>query len=123
MGSAARAFPKLNPSQLSVLRDVFMHQQAEADRPRLEALIASYNLTKREVEVINTLINNHCNYELCAQALVLSPTTIKTHINHIFSKMQVADKAQMLVKALQLGLIELPCVQSPLNETTSGSQA
>jgi DNA-binding NarL/FixJ family response regulator len=41
-----------------------------------------------------------------AERLVLSAATVKTHVNHIFSKAGVRDRAQAVVYAFEHGLAE-----------------
>lgn len=60
-------------------------------------------LTEREVEVLDFIARGHNNGEIAAK-LVLSPKTISNHISNIFSKLQVADRAQAIVRARQAGL-------------------
>ena len=43
------------------------------------------------------------NTEIAAQ-LFVSDATVKTHINHIFSKLGARDRAQVIIKARQMGL-------------------
>jgi DNA-binding NarL/FixJ family response regulator len=38
------------------------------------------------------------------QQLVLSPNTVRNHISNIFSKLQVADRAEAIIRARQAGL-------------------
>jgi DNA-binding NarL/FixJ family response regulator len=60
-------------------------------------------LTERELEVLRLISRGHNNQEI-AQKLVLSPKTIRNHITNIFSKLQVADRAQAIVRARQAGV-------------------
>jgi DNA-binding NarL/FixJ family response regulator len=60
-------------------------------------------LTEREVEVLRLIAQGENNQEI-AQKLVLSPKTVRNHITSIFSKLQVADRAQAIVRARQAGL-------------------
>jgi ATP/maltotriose-dependent transcriptional regulator MalT len=60
-------------------------------------------LTTRELEVVRLIAQGHSNTEIAA-ALVVSEATVKTHINHIFSKLGARDRSQVIVKARQLGL-------------------
>ncbi len=60
-------------------------------------------LTEREVEVLAFIAQGYNNSEI-AEKLVLSPKTISNHISNIFSKLQVADRAQAIVRARQAGL-------------------
>jgi DNA-binding NarL/FixJ family response regulator len=51
------------------------------------------DLTTRELEVLKLIATGFSNTEI-AQALVVSSATVKTHINHIFQKTGVRDRAQ-----------------------------
>ncbi len=60
-------------------------------------------LTERELEVLHLIAQGHNNQEI-ARELVISPKTVRNHITSIFSKLQVADRAQAIVIARQAGL-------------------
>jgi DNA-binding NarL/FixJ family response regulator len=60
-------------------------------------------LTEREVEVLRLIAQGLNNQEI-AQKLFLSPKTVRNHITNIFSKLQVADRAQAIVRAREAGL-------------------
>lgn len=60
-------------------------------------------LTEREMEVLR-LISQGLNNQEIAQKLVLSSKTVRNHITNIFSKLQVADRAQAIVRAREAGL-------------------
>ena len=60
-------------------------------------------LTERELEVLR-LISQGLNNQEIAQKLVLSPKTVRNHITSIFSKLQVADRAQAIVRAREEGV-------------------
>lgn len=60
-------------------------------------------LTERELEILR-LISQGLNNQVIAQKLVLSPKTVRNHITNIFSKMQVTDRAQAIVRAREAGL-------------------
>jgi DNA-binding NarL/FixJ family response regulator len=60
-------------------------------------------LTERELEVLQLIAQGYNNQEI-AQKLVISPKTVRNHITSIFSKLQVADRAQAIVLARQAGL-------------------
>jgi DNA-binding NarL/FixJ family response regulator len=60
-------------------------------------------LTARELEVVRLIAQGHSNAEIAA-TLFVSDATVKTHINHIFSKLGARDRAQVIVKARQMGL-------------------
>lgn len=63
-------------------------------------------LTPREQEVLGLLKLGHTNREV-ARELVISPGTAKNHVEHIIQKLGVSDRTQAVVKALQLGILEL----------------
>jgi DNA-binding NarL/FixJ family response regulator len=60
-------------------------------------------LTVRELEVVRLIAQGQSNAEMAA-ALFVSDATVKTHINHIFSKLGARDRAQVIIKARQMGL-------------------
>lgn len=60
-------------------------------------------LTERELEVLDLIARGDNNTEI-AEKLFLSPKTVSNHISNIFSKLQVADRAQAIVRARQAGL-------------------
>jgi DNA-binding NarL/FixJ family response regulator len=59
-------------------------------------------LTERELEILRMISQGLSNQEI-AQKLVLSPKTVRNHITNIFSKLQVADRAQAIVRAREAG--------------------
>lgn len=65
--------------------------------------VEKMGLTTRELEVVRLIAQGHSNTEIAAQ-LFVSDATVKTHINHIFSKLGARDRSQVIVKARQLGL-------------------
>ena len=60
-------------------------------------------LTRREVDVVRHIAAGHSNAEIAA-ALFVSEATVKTHINHIFAKTGVRDRAQLVGYAFRTGL-------------------
>ncbi len=60
-------------------------------------------LTERELEILR-LISQGLNNSEITQKLVLSPKTVRNHITNIFSKLQVADRAQAIVRAREEGV-------------------
>jgi DNA-binding NarL/FixJ family response regulator len=60
-------------------------------------------LTEREREILGMIAQGQSNTEI-ADRLGLSEKTIRNNVSNIFSKLQVADRAQAIVKAREAGL-------------------
>lgn len=60
-------------------------------------------LTEREREVLALIAQGRNNAEI-ATRLVLSPKTVRNHVSNIFNKLQVADRAQAIIRAREAGL-------------------
>ena len=61
------------------------------------------DLTPREVEVLALIAEGLTNTEI-AERLVVSAATVKSHVNHIFSKIGARDRAQAVVYAYANGI-------------------
>jgi DNA-binding NarL/FixJ family response regulator len=64
---------------------------------------AAEGLTPREAEVLAHIAAGESNAEIAA-ALFVSEATVKTHVNHIFSKTGLRDRAQLVGYAFRTGL-------------------
>jgi DNA-binding NarL/FixJ family response regulator len=60
-------------------------------------------LTEREREILDLIAQGQSNASI-AKRLVLSPKTISNYVSNIFSKLQVADRAQAMLRAREAGL-------------------
>ena len=60
-------------------------------------------LSAREVEILDLIAQGHSNAKIAAR-LYLSPKTAGNHISHIFTKLQVADRAHAIIRAREAGL-------------------
>ncbi|WP_237519301.1 response regulator [Streptomyces sp. HUCO-GS316] len=76
----------------------------EEPRPTATFHRALSDLTPRELEVLRLLATGLSNAEL-ADRLFLSPTTVKTHVGRILSKLNLRDRVQAVVLAYETGLI------------------
>ncbi|MEJ2012537.1 MAG: response regulator transcription factor [Anaerolineales bacterium] len=75
----------------------FAHLEPSSD------LRAFPELTKREYEVLE-LIARGSNNDQIAQQLVITNKTVRNHVSNIFNKLQVADRAQAIIRARDAGL-------------------
>jgi DNA-binding NarL/FixJ family response regulator len=60
-------------------------------------------LSAREVEILDLIAQGHSNAKIAGR-LFLSPKTVGNHISHIFTKLQVADRAHAIIRAREAGL-------------------
>jgi len=60
-------------------------------------------LTAREAEILDLIAQGHTNAKIAAR-FFLSPKTVGNHISHIFTKLQVADRAHAIIRAREAGL-------------------
>jgi DNA-binding NarL/FixJ family response regulator len=60
-------------------------------------------LTEREREILSFIADGQTNAEI-AEKLVISLKTVRNHVSNIFSKLQVADRAQAALRAREAGL-------------------
>ena len=60
-------------------------------------------LTERERDILTLIAQGHNNTEI-ATCLVLSPHTVRNYVSNVFSKLQVADRAQAIIRAREAGL-------------------
>jgi two-component system, NarL family, response regulator DegU len=72
--------------------------------PRADPRVES--LTPQELEVLELMRLGHTNRRI-SEELVISLGTAKNHVEHIIGKLGVSDRTQAVVRALELGLLEL----------------
>lgn len=68
------------------------------------SLVAQLELSKRELEILNLLAQGHSNREI-GETLFVSLSTVKTHIQNLFEKLDVKRRTQAIEKAKRLNLI------------------
>jgi DNA-binding NarL/FixJ family response regulator len=115
MRAGARGYVLKGASQAEMLRVIRAVAQGEAlfgapiaarlmnffAAPRLPQVFPE--LTEREREVLNLIAQGYDNPEI-ARRLVISIKTARNHVSNIFSKLQVADRAQAIIRARDAGL-------------------
>ncbi|GAA6826513.1 response regulator transcription factor [Helicobacter pylori] len=80
--------------------------------PQAQNVIESVNkkphmtnkLSKREIEVLTEMVKGKTNKEIAA-TLFVSEKTVKTHVSHIFNKLQVTDRTKAAIYAMENKLI------------------
>lgn len=78
-------------------------QEENAKQEVEEENLLSY-LTQREEEVLE-LLTQGITYKGVANKLFISETTVKTHVNNIFQKLQVNDRTQAVLYAINNGFL------------------
>lgn len=81
--------------QAGLLEQVRAHGQP-VERPAL---------TKRETQVLRLLAEGH-SAPAIGRRLYLAPATVKTHLGHLYEKLDVSDRAACVAQAMRAGLIE-----------------
>jgi len=79
--------------------------------PEVQALFASQSsagteLSPREIEIVKHVASGMRNAQV-AESLSISESTVKTHLNNIFQKLEVRDRLELTHYAIRLGLVEL----------------
>jgi DNA-binding NarL/FixJ family response regulator len=65
----------------------------------------SYGLTRREIEILSTIVSGLSNKEI-AQKFSLSEDTVKHHLTNIFDKLGVSSRLELALFAINNRLIE-----------------
>src|SRR5882757_1040116 len=91
----------LAPSVTKRLIEAYIAQPEQATTVTPDGLD---ELSPRELEVLGLVARGSTNREI-AEALFLSPLTVKTHVSRILTKLHARDRVQLVVIAYQAGLI------------------
>ena len=92
-----------SPMTANIARKVlqfFQSQQKAAPQPEPE----DYKLSARELDIIKGLVAGY-SYKLIADDLHISIDTVRSHIRHIYDKLQVNSKTEAVLKAMREGLV------------------
>jgi DNA-binding NarL/FixJ family response regulator len=96
----ARGDSLLAPAVTRAVVEAFV--RSSPARPELAAQLEG--LTPRELEVLELLARGNANGEI-ASALTVSEATVKTHIGHVLTKLDVRDRVQAVIFAYESGLV------------------
>jgi DNA-binding NarL/FixJ family response regulator len=98
----ARGDALIAPSVTRRLLDRFASKLPDPEHARPAAL---HGLTARELEVLGLVARGMSNAEI-AEQLVVSETTVKTHVGRILSKLDLRDRVQAVVLAYETGIVQ-----------------
>lgn len=88
-----------SPMTASIARKVLLHFQQPPATPSED-----YRLSPRELDIVKGLVAGY-SYKLIASELFIGIETVRSHIRHIYEKLQVNSKTEAVLKALREGLI------------------
>lgn len=92
----------LAPSVTRRLIDRFARLSVPADE--MEVAERLRDLTGREREILELVANGLSNREI-AERLSLAEPTVKTHVSHLLMKLELRDRAQLVMLAYELGVV------------------
>jgi DNA-binding NarL/FixJ family response regulator len=81
-----------------------IERYAESPSPTRKVAPGLATLTPREREVLDLVARGLSNAEL-ASRLFLSEKTVKTHVGHVFAKLGLTDRVQLVILAYEAGLV------------------
>jgi DNA-binding NarL/FixJ family response regulator len=92
----------LGPSVTRRLLDRFARLATPMDEA--QAAERLHDLTERERETLTLVAQGLSNREI-AERLSLAEPTVKTHVSHLLMKLELRDRAQLVVLAYEVGLV------------------
>jgi len=88
----------------SVTRRLLDRVASRLPRANEDTIPALSELTDREMEVLKLLARGLSNAEI-AEKLVVSETTVKTHVSRVLAKLELRDRVQAVILAYETGLV------------------
>ena len=116
------AFGVLDGEELLAVVELYSREDAEPSERLMRSLngighqlgqflkrrrgeLGSARLTPREVEVLQLAARGRSAAQI-AEQLTISPSTVKTHFENIYAKLEVPDRVAAVAKAVREGLVE-----------------
>lgn len=96
--------PKVVETLVAALGNLVPPQDAPFGRAEAPTVSGVEPLTDRELEVLALIAEGNSNQEI-ARRLVVSLATVKTHVNHVFAKLDAESRVQVVARARALGLL------------------
>ena len=116
-GASGFLLKDVSPEQLVAAVRLVRSGQALFSPAITERLVATYTsrrpgadhvalrgLSEREVEVFDLMARGRSNAEI-AETLFLAETTVKSHVGHILTKLNLRDRVQAVIYGYEHGLI------------------
>jgi len=88
----------------SVTRRLLDRVASRLPRANEDTIPALAELTERELEVLKLMARGLSNAEI-AEKLVVSETTVKTHVSRVLAKLEIRDRVQAVILAYETGLV------------------
>ncbi len=92
------------PAVTRRLLDRFAHRLPGVEETARGESAALDALTERELSVLRLVARGLSNGEIAAE-LVVTETTVKTHVHHLLTKLGLRDRVQLVVLAYEAGLV------------------
>ncbi len=102
-GQALRALARRRGESPEALAAALLLRGLEREARRAEVEVVLAALTPRERQVAWRAARGQTNRQI-AQALVISPETVKTHVARVLEKLEVRSKAELRILLLDLGV-------------------
>ena len=83
---------------------LLLHRQGSVDRA---AGLETLGLTDREAEILGLVAQGHTNADIATE-LFVEPSTVKTHLEHVYRKLGVRDRLMAVQRARDAGLLAPP---------------
>jgi DNA-binding NarL/FixJ family response regulator len=92
-----------SPLTPSVARSILAHVRTGTHRPAAAAK-SEWNLSEREMDVLRQLVEG-LSYKQIADKLCVSIDTVRTHLRHVYRKMQVHSAGEAISRAIKSGVV------------------